>query len=425
MMKKSTRSKNIKLYSLYRIFSYDIFFYNVIYFFYYINVKHLDISQVLFLEALYPIYHIVLQIPCTTVAQKLGAKNSVVLGNALWVLAFIFYITAPGMLMIAVADITLAMGNMLKQITEPAILLHVLKEEKKEDEFNKVEGEGVGRFYYIETITSILAGFLFAINPYIPFVLGTIMSVISLIISLQFKNVKATLEQEYNSFKEYFTGLKDSIKNVMHKKRLQALILYSSVFAGFLIINTCYYKNFLSNLGMDTGQFGIVFALLTIIQGIACQRQYIVERKTRNKTLTWTALSFTAIFVIIGLLGMSGLPSVTLISLIVILLVIQKIIEGTYQISISKYMVNFTTDSTITSTLTAKTLFNNIGASLVLLFGAFVLDNMDMNYGYIIVGGIGFILMALILMFMKKRVGLKPDQYKDDYKYEEIHNGQS
>jgi len=405
--------KNIKLYSLYRIFSYDIFFYNVIYFFFYISVKHLDISQVLFLEALYPIYGIVFQIPCNTIVQKIGAKNSVIIGNLLWVMAFIFYMIAPGMLVIAIADITLAIGNILKQITEPAILMQALKEENMEDSFNKLEGAGVGKFYYIETITSILAGFLFVINPYIPFILGTIMSIISLIIACQFENVKATIEEEFGSFKEYLTSLKDSIKHVMSKKRLQALILYSSVFTGIITISTCYYKNFLNNLGMDTAEFGIVFALLTIIQGIACQRQYIVERKTKNKTLTWIAFMYTITFISIGLLGISGLAVTPLISLIVILLVIQKIIEGTYQISIKKYTVNFTTPATITSVLTASTLIDNIGTSIILLFGAFVLDNLDMNYGYIIVGGVGFVVMALILMFMKKRVGLKPEEYTE------------
>jgi sugar phosphate permease len=177
----------------------------------------------------------------------------------------------------------------------------------------------------------------------------------------------------------------------------------------------------LSNLGMDTGNFGIVFALLTIIQGIACQRQYAVERKTKNKTLTWTGLSFTAIFIIIGVLGISGIESTLLISLIVLLLVIQKIIEGTYQISIKKYMVNFTTPSTITSVLTSNTLFNNIGTSLVMLFGAFVLDNVDMNYGYIFVGFTGFVVMLFIIAFMKTRVGLKPEEYKE-YTAEETEN---
>jgi len=373
----------------------------------------LDISQVLFLEALYPIYGIVFQIPCNTIVQKIGAKNSVIIGNLLWVMAFIFYMIAPGMLVIAIADITLAIGNILKQITEPAILMQALKEENMEDSFNKLEGAGVGKFYYIETITSILAGFLFVINPYIPFILGTIMSIISLIIACQFENVKATIEEEFGSFKEYLTSLKDSIKHVMSKKRLQALILYSSVFTGIITISTCYYKNFLNNLGMDTAEFGIVFALLTIIQGIACQRQYIVERKTKNKTLTWIAFMYTITFISIGLLGISGLPVTPLISLIVILLVIQKIIEGTYQISIKKYTVNFTTPATITSVLTASTLIDNIGTSIILLFGAFVLDNLDMNYGYIIVGGVGFVVMALILMFMKKRVGLKPEEYTE------------
>lgn len=411
-------SKNIKLYSLYRIFSYDIFFYYVIYFFFYINVKHLDISQVLFLEALYPMYGILFQIPFSGLAQKLGTKGSLVLGNLLWVIGFIFYIIAPGISFIIIADGLFAIGNVLKQITEPAILINALKEVKMEDNFNKLEGEGVGRYYYIETITSILAGFLFIINPYIPFILGTIMSVISLIIACQFDDVKATVEENYASFKEYIFGLKDSIKNVMNKKRLQALILYSAVFSGIIVTNTCYYKNLLNNLGMDTGQFGIVFALLTIIQGIACQRQYIVERKTKNRTLTWTALSFTTIFIIIGLLGVSGLPITPLIAVVVLLLVIQKIIEGTYQISIKKYAVNFTTPRTITNVLTANNLFNNIGTSLVLLFSAFLLDKLNMNYGYIVFGGLAFIVMSLILLFMKKRVGLKPEEYKEYFEDE-------
>ena len=76
-------------------------------------------------------------------------------------------------------------------------------------------------------------------------------------------------------------------------------------------------------------------------------------------------------------------------------------------------MVSFTTSGTITNVLTSSDLFNNIGTSLILFFGAFILDNMDMSYGYIVFGSIGFVLMALILVFMKTRVGLKPEDYKE------------
>jgi MFS family permease len=358
-------------------------------------------------------YGIIFQIPCNAIVQKLGIKKSVVIGNLLWVLGFVFCIVAPNIFYIIVADILFAIGNVLKQLTEPEILLYALKEEKMEDKFNQLEGRGVGIYYYIETITSILAGFLFIINPYIPFVLGTMLSILSFIISCRFDDIKVTIQQNYTTFKEHWTSIKHSIRGVMNKKRLQALMLYSAVFTGIIVVNRCYYKNFLSNLGMDTGQFGVIFALLTIIQGIACQRQYIIERKTKNKTLTWAALSFTATLAIIGLLGISGLTNAALISLIVLLLVIQKIIEGTYQISIRRYMVNFTTPSTITNVLTANNLFNNLGTSLILLFGSFVLDHLDMSYGYMVVGVLGFIIMGLILMFMKNRVGLRPEQYKE------------
>jgi len=405
--------RNIGLYSLYRIFSYDMFFYNVISFFYFTTVKGLDVSQILFIEALYPIYVLILQIPCTTIAKKLGAKNSIIIGNLLWIIGFIVYIIAPNLISIIFADILIAIGDILKLISEPAILIQSLKEENKEDSFAKLEGEGVGRYYYIETITAVLAGFLFVINPYIPFILGALMCTISMLIASQFSNVKATIDIEYGSFKEYIYGLKNGIKDVINKKRLQALILYSSVFTGIIAISSCYYKNFFNNIGMDTEQFGLIFALLTIIQGIACQRQYIVERKTKNKTLTWTALIFTGSLISIGILGISGLQTSLIVVLLIILLITQKIIEGTYQISIKKYMVSFTTSGTITNVLTSSDLFNNIGTSLILFFGAFILDNMDMSYGYIVFGSIGFVLMALILVFMKTRVGLKPEDYKE------------
>ena len=406
-------TKNIKLYSYYRMFSYDLFFYYVMSFFYLTTVKGLNVTQILLLSSAYPLYKIVLQIPGNNIAQKLGIRKSIITGNVFWVLGIITFILAPNLAVIVFSDILFAIGAVLKQITEPAMLICSLKKEKKEDQYNRIEGSGIGKYFYIETIASILAGFLYTINPHLPYILGTIMSIVSLILATQFEEVNEVTTQEYTSFREYLSDLKCSIKNVVKKRRLQALMLYSSIFMGFIGISTCYYKNMLTNLGMSAANFGIVFALLTTIQGIACQRQYIVERKTKNKTLTWTGLSFTAIFILIGLLSASKLETTLLIPLVVILLVTQKIVEGTYQISMNKYMVNFTTPSTITAVLTSANLFNNIGSSLVMFFGALVLDNTNMSLGYILVGSLGFIAISLILLFMKTRVGLTPEEYTD------------
>lgn len=406
-------TKNIKLYSYYRIFSYDLFFYYVMSFFYLTTVKGLNVTQILLLSSAYPLYKIVLQIPCNNIAQKLGIRKSIITGNVFWVLGLITYIISPNLAVIVLSDILFAIGAVLKQITEPAMLICSLKSEKKEDQYNRIEGSGIGKYFYIETIASILAGFLFTINPHLPYILGTIMSIISLTIATQFDEVKEVATQEYTSFREYLSALKSGMKNVVKKKRLQALMLYSAIFMGFIGIGTCYYKNMLTSLGMSAANFGIVFALLTTIQGIACQRQYIVERKTRNKTLTWTGLSYTVIFILIGIFTGSKLETTLLIPLVVVLLLMGKIVEGTYQISMNKYMVNFTTPNTITNVLTSANLFNNIGSSIVMFFGAIVLDNTNMSLGYILVGSLGFIVISLILMFMKTRVGLTPEEYTD------------
>ncbi|MCX8075212.1 MAG: MFS transporter [Clostridia bacterium] len=406
-------NRNIKIFPIYRVFSYDIFFYYVIAFFYFTDIKGLSVSQYLILEALYPIYGIIFQIPAGIIVKKLGIKNSNILANCLWVLGFIGYIISPNMAFIILSDISFAIGNVIKHITEPALLMQSLKNEKREDEFGKLEGSGVGVYYYIETITSIVAGFLYVLNPYLPFVLGTCTSIIALILATKFKDVKISEDNYSTSIKEYIGELKKGVKNVLKKKRLQALMLYSSIFAGIISIGSTYYKNFFDNLGIDTEKFGLVFALLTIIQGFACQSQYAVERKTKNKTLTFVAIIFTLNFILIGLLGMSNFPTSTIILLVVALLIIQRVFSGIYEISIEKYMLNFTNEKTMTTVLYVNNFFKNIGTSLIIFMGAFVLDNVDMNIGYVLVGVIGLLIMSLILKFMKTRVGLKPEEYVD------------
>lgn len=322
---------------------------------------------------------------------------------------------APSMAFIILADLIFALGYAVKQITESSFLFENLKKKERINEYNKIEGKGIAVYYYIETITSILAGFLFVINPYIPFILGTIMSFIAVCIAIQFKELKNEPKIECHSFKEQIKNLEEGIKSTLKSKRLKALILYAAIFTGIVEINLIYYVNFFKNLGVNVEQFTLVFSILAIIQGIASQNQYLIERKTKKKTLTYLAMLFTLSLIIIGVFGTSLMPVAAIIGLTIGIVIVQRIITGTYEVSMSRYMVNFTTKEIAPNILATYNFFKNIGESFLLFLGALLISKIDINNAYLIFGVSSFIVMLLIVNYMKNKVGIKPKEEIIDY----------
>lgn len=222
------------------------------------------------------------------------------------------------------------------------------------------------------------------------------MSFFTVCIAIQFRELKNEPKVEYQTFKKQIITLKEGIKITLKSKRLKALILYASIFTGIIAINATYYVNFFKNLGVKVEQFTLVFSILAIIQGIASQNQYIIEKKTGKKTLTYLAILFTLSLITIGVLGMSMMPTASITGLTIAIIIFQKIIIGTYEVSISRYMINFTTKDLAPNILATYNFFKNIGQSLLLLISA-----------YLIFGITSFVIMLLIIKFMKNRVGLE------------------
>lgn len=402
-------NNNIKLYSVYRTFSYDIFFYYAISFFFFLTVKNFSVAQIVLLDALYPVYGIILQIPAASIIKKIGIKNSMIIENILWIAGFIGYIISPTIMFIILSDLLFALGNSLKQIADPIFLMESLKNKSQESDFNRIEGKGIAIYYYIETITSILAGFLFIVNPYIPFVLGTVMAVISVLIATRFKEIEYKRDIDNMNFKDRINKFKISFTNILRNKRLQALLLFSSLFVGIIAINANYYIIFLKSFGIDVEQFSLVFSILAIIQGIAAQNQYMIERKTKNRTLSCLSIIFVITLIIIGALGLSDFNKTIIIACVICIVIIQKIVEGTYEVSMSKYILNFTTIETAPNIEMTYVLFKDIGKSMMLFIASFIIGNINISNAYLIYGLLSLVIVLWVIEFMKTKVGLKVD----------------
>lgn len=404
------KQNNIKLYPIYRIFSWDLLFYYAIIYLFLTIEKGISPAEVLQFDAFYIFFKFLMQIPCTLLIQKLGKRKSIIIANFVAALHVLIIMFAVNFEMLLVSQMLCAFAYIIKGTCETDMLYDSLERgEKRGATFAKIDGKANSKYYYIDAVSAILSGFLFVINSYIPLALCFTILVITFLVSIKFEEIHS--EKGRMKIREEIKNIRYAFRNIFKSKRLKSLLLFNAIFIGLIKILQNVRNTVLIEIGMPEQYFGVIFAILGIIAGIAARNQGRIHKKHRNKTLTFLSLPTAVSCLMIGLVLLSNLNLSVAICLILILFVVQYIMRGPYYVLIKQYFNNFTNSEKRVRIATANNLCENAIASLLVLGASFILDLVHIKFTMIIVGCIAIIGFVLLLDYMRDTVGLKPEQY--------------
>ena len=269
-----------------------------------------------------------------------------------------------------------------------------------------------------DAISSVIAGFTYAINGYIPMILCFICCVLSTIISFKFRHT-VIVEDKVKpvSLKEYIGQIKDSMKFSVKSSRVKLLILANALFLGLVMGIVDLRSSMLTEMKVPEAYFGIIFAILQFAAAITARYSEKIHKIFRNKTIAVLTLPTTVSCILIGFIGKDALSKSSLI-LVVLLFLIQYAAKGPYRALLARYLNNFT-NRKIRPKLTAlRNLSSNLVTAIVSAMCAMLLEITTTANTFIIIGCITTIAAVLLIDYMKGRVGLKPSQYcKEDLKY--------
>lgn len=411
--------KNISLYTIYELFGYNLHFYLIIGIFFLTEVKHLSVTQFLLLDTTISLFISIFQIPSGIITDKIGRKQCVVLGN-LCFMAFGFTLLFGNQFFeFIIAAIFLAVGYALKSSAESPLLIDSLTLLNKESEFGKIEGKAYSVYSYASCLLALTSGYIYALNNYLPIILMILFSFIAFVLSMFFTNInlKESSNIEISSELNY---LKECAKHIFLSKRLNALLLFAFAFAGMIIISNDFSKIALQETGISVTTFGIIQAFFCLFAGFGSSLQFKIEQHMKNKTLMLLSLIYILSFISVGILGLLNLTSNFNLVALILLILGSRIIEGVYAISSQKYVTNFTSQKVRGKIISILYLLQELGATTFLAISTLILDKISSIYkSYLIIGICFLILFMFVLTYMKKRVGLTPDQYtKEDLKYD-------
>ena len=402
--------KNIKLFPFYKLFSYDNLFYYAVSILYLTGAKGFSLSQVALLSSIYSLVAIISQIPASIIADRIGLRNSMLFGNILCMLWGIFYIIFPTFPMFIIAELFSGFGFALKGVSESPFLYSSLKKMGEISKFAKIESKGSTYYFTIEAIASVVAGYLYFINPYLPLIFATTCWLAATIIAFYMEPIK-TNPKDKQTITERFNDMTHGFKFIFKSKRLQALLLFACTFYGILALANLYIKTYLNDIQVSSTAFGYIFAIASVAAAIGAAVQGKIEKRHRNKTLTTVSLIFISSYLVIGLSYLLFKNYKVLLIVGVIVYLVQSFIKGAYRIIIKEYVSRYTTSAIRSKLMSIYYLSENLGSTILLFVASKTIDSLSIGTSYCIFGFILFVILILILNHMSTRVGLSPDKY--------------
>ena len=304
------RKYNQNLYKIYKMVAWDLLFYYAISFLFLSQAKGLSISQILFADAFYPLFKLMLQLPCTILIEKIGKRNSLIVGNLAVVAYILIVMGLTSTLGYIISNIFCALGYTIKGLAESNLLYDSIENsENKHTTFSKIDGFSSSLYYYFDAIASISAGFLFVINPYVPMSLCLIFTILSTFIAYKFKEIPITEpenhiendETQENPYKNlsfikqvkfYIKDLRQAFKFIIKSNRLRALIVFNAIFVSFISLMITLRRSVLTELNVPDEYFGIIFAIWGLIAGFSSSASSRIQKNYTNHTLAFLSLAY-------------------------------------------------------------------------------------------------------------------------------------
>ena len=131
---------NIRLYPIYKMFSWDLLCYYSIIFLFLTQVKNISAADVLLAESAYPVFKFILLMPLTALITKIGKRKSLIIANAINALSIFSYIIAKDFIFVLIGEFFSAIAFDIKGVAETNVLYDNLpRNEKRGAMFSKID----------------------------------------------------------------------------------------------------------------------------------------------------------------------------------------------------------------------------------------------------------------------------------------------
>lgn len=296
----------------------------------------------------------------------------------------------------------------------PFLTASIPKTDKKGEIFSHIDGKGYSKYCYIAAISKVLSGYLFTINPYIPLILCLVALTFATIVAYNFIEIEEYTEEKVEkiTFQENLKNIKEGLQYIIKSPRLKALMLMLGTIWGLLNLLDTYQTTLLKNLEISATYIGIIAAAVQMITGITSKKANEYNNKFKNKSLTILGIAITIGAMIIGATTILNIPFWLQLIIIITAFCIRHACKGVFQIIKKRYLGNFASNEILPKIYSSNEIICNLMKAIIGYIGSAILLVMDIRKGTLAIGGLFLIVVILISIYMRTRVGIEMKEEK-------------
>ena len=130
-------------------------------------------------------------------------------------------------------------------------------------------------------------------------------------------------------------------------------------------------------------------------------------------------ISLTLSCIISGLVASLNLSIQIILTIVLAMYVIKFIMVGLYNVFLIKYLSNFTNSKIDTRIFAINNFCSCILGVVFGIFASILIENMKTSSAMLIFGGTSLIIISIVLIYMRNKVGLDPKEYSEiELKYD-------
>ena len=188
-------NRTIKIYPIFYGLTADLIFWIAINTLFLTTVKNLSAAEINSIDTIGTAVGIAFQFFLIKIVRKIGNIKSVRLGTTLLFLSVVLNTFSTAYWGFLIAEICYVVGFVFKHM-DNVILIKDLKYMNKSEEYVKLQTRGNTIYSFVTLVISLISGFLFNVNPYIPMAICMIICFINILLTFLFYEAPIDYEKE-------------------------------------------------------------------------------------------------------------------------------------------------------------------------------------------------------------------------------------
>jgi MFS family permease len=231
----------------------------------YMEAQGLGLAEIGFVQGVFLFGMVAGELPTGYLADYLGRRKTLVLGNAVTATVMAGFVFASSTAAFTALLLLWSFAWTLRSGTSDAWLYELLAQEDLDDEFARLSGRAESVMLVVSAGAALAAGFLYTVNPAIPFAANAVVAALGLPVLL---TLPATQRVDHDS-KMTVSRAVSLLREQFSRPAIGWLIVYAALFNVVFSLTRVFEQPALREVGVPVAGLGVLYAGFKIVSAVA------------------------------------------------------------------------------------------------------------------------------------------------------------